>query len=92
MCMEEKMKELVSEYILKELKNRNSRNHETELFLNEGLIDVKIDGEEYRGLTTQEVVKRFGTNYYIIQNLRNLFKDEEIEQIIKQEQSVVMSL
>jgi len=82
------MKEEITEDTLKELKNKNDRNRETEVVLNDGLLDIKIDGQEYKGLTTQEVAKRFGTNYFVMQNLRYLFGNEEIEQTIKEEQSV----
>lgn len=82
------MIEKVTEKELEELKDRNNRNKETEIQLNDGLLDIKIDGQEYKGLTPQEAAKRFGTNYYIMQNLRYLFGNEEIEQTIKEEQSV----
>lgn len=81
------MKEEVNESKIKELKSRK-RNSETEISLENGLINIKIDGEEHIGLTPQEVAQRYGTNYYIMNGLRYLFDNEEIEETIKEEQSL----
>ena len=81
------MREKINKTILEDL-NKDKMNEGIEVSLNNGLLDITIDGKEYRGLTPEEVAQRFGTNYYIMQNLRYLFEGEEIEKTIQDAQSL----
>lgn len=81
------MREKVNKTILEDLKNKE-KNRNIEISLNDGLLDISIGGEKYKGLTAKEVAEKFGQNYYIVQTLRFLFEGEEIEQTIQEAQSV----
>ena len=55
------------------------------------LLNVYINNEEYKGLTPEEIAEKFGTNYALMQELRYLMqskKDENIEEIFQNTQSV----
>ena len=55
------------------------------------LLNVYVNNEEYKGLTPEEIIKKFGTNYTLMQELRYLMqqkKDENMEEIYQNAQSV----
>jgi len=55
------------------------------------LLNVYINNEEYKGLTPEKIAEKFGTNYALMQELRYLMqskKDENIEGIFQNTQSV----
>lgn len=76
----------------KEIEKIRQKENSVTIYWWEGdLLYVEIDGEEYSGLTPEEVVQRFGTNYALMQEFRHLLqyrKDINSEQILQDNQSV----
>lgn len=59
--------------------------------IEERRLNVYINNEEYKGLSLEEIIEKFGTNYAVMQELRYLMqkeKDENLEEVYQNTQSV----
>ena len=85
------MREIVSFDEIEKLREKENRCKIYWIDMEKRLLYVKMNGEEYSGLTPEETIKRFGTNYNLMQEFRFLLQkkeNENEEKILQDNQSL----
>lgn len=84
------MKEEVTKTYINRLRNeqRNNPNYPYVYFeKNRKTLRIKIGDETFNNITPEKAIKKFGTNFYFIQEIRCLMDDSKVEEILQKKQS-----